>query len=296
MDVKARIINFLETAQASNNNQNQRVMSFEDTEVNEAVWLMEGASNFLANVNLCQPTADQNFYEAIETMPIFEDADGSLKITATDITSKFNQLHIDLNSFGNSNNTEAKMVDYQIETISDNEATFFMRATMADILSNDCEALTNVENSGQDCATANYIEISPTLGEELVGDDGGWGINAADYAFELDQYLSSYINTDIYFYVNVGFAFEYVSTGIPEATLYSGILEMFNADRDAGIFIMDETIDNLICEVNNTLTANGSDLEFPICFYSADVVHSSFSSTEHFVSLGGTQFAFRLPY
>ena len=92
--------------------------NFPDTEVNEGLWTLEAAGNYLENVNLALKSDVINNH----TLSIININDnGILKMSGVDMTDKFNQLQAIIAAEEQVIGETAKIVDFEIQAISNQQ-------------------------------------------------------------------------------------------------------------------------------------------------------------------------------
>lgn len=119
--VKEEILEFLALTKTYNNAIAKTNLLGLNKTPSEGKWLMEGASNYLSNVNLDLVTDTVIEFE-IEIDNLLSN-DGSILMDGADMVTEFDNLHLDINSVGNSIDKTAKIVDYEITEVTTNSTT-----------------------------------------------------------------------------------------------------------------------------------------------------------------------------
>lgn len=92
---------------------------FPDTEVNEGLWTLEAASNYVDNVNIVQKTDTIIDYD----LTIVNLVDGEVvKMSGVDMVDKFNQLQASITAEEAASGKTAKIVDFKFNAVSDQQS------------------------------------------------------------------------------------------------------------------------------------------------------------------------------
>ena len=114
--VKEEILEFLAATNTYNNAIAKTNLLGLNRNPSEGKWLMEGASNFLTNVNLNLGT-DTVIEIDIEIDNLIAN-DGSILMDGADMVAEFDNLHNNIASIENTIGKTAKILDYEISTVS----------------------------------------------------------------------------------------------------------------------------------------------------------------------------------
>ncbi len=113
INVKEKVVDFLAKSRSLNPMKNNS----EDIEFNEAVWMMEGASNYLMNVNLDLST---NAHKILDIdLPVFTE-NGEYIVKETDVFDQFNYLQSQVTEYEIENDKSAQIADYAIKSVNEN--------------------------------------------------------------------------------------------------------------------------------------------------------------------------------
>lgn len=119
--VKEEILEFLSATNTFNNSIAKTNLLGLDRNPSEGKWLMEGASNFLTNINLNLST-DTVIEIEIEIDNLIAN-DGSILMKGTDMVTEFDNLHNNITDIENTIGKTAKILDYEINTVSSLKTT-----------------------------------------------------------------------------------------------------------------------------------------------------------------------------
>ncbi len=92
---------------------------FSDTEVNEGLWTLEAASNYVDNVNITLETDSTINYSLVISNVV---DNGIINMSGVDMVDKFNQLQTSIEAEEAASGRTAKIVDFEINAISDQQS------------------------------------------------------------------------------------------------------------------------------------------------------------------------------
>lgn len=119
---KQEVLEFLQTTKTYGQAMAKTTTTYQDRELSEAKWVMEGASNYLTNVNMQNIDGEvsvQNYEYEFDLLNVNSD----IYIKGEDMTTKFDNLFIDVETYKLLNNTKAYVVDFEIKLVSESKAT-----------------------------------------------------------------------------------------------------------------------------------------------------------------------------
>ena len=92
---------------------------YPDTEVNEGLWTLEAAGNYVDNVNLSYKSdVTINYNLSVENV----NDNGVLKMSGADMTDRFNELQASIAAEEQTNGRVAKIVDFKLESVSNQQS------------------------------------------------------------------------------------------------------------------------------------------------------------------------------
>lgn len=190
VDVTEKVLGFFNHTKTHNPEASFK-MEFEDMEVNEAMWTLEAASNYLVNKNL-KYRRDLNDNEI--SFKIILSIENNKQILGKKLVEEFERLHYEINRICSSKGRIPQLIDYRLSKASNDEVTFNITVLIGTnvLLKNDSyqdlsrpeKCPTNgIYKVGHYCFTQNI----PTHGETSVNevatnvinclDDTGWNGN-----------------------------------------------------------------------------------------------------------------------
>ena len=210
VDVKAKILSFLTKTETFNLESNQqRLADFEDTEVNAAMWLMEGASNYLSNANLGnEADPDNEVLTYSITVANTVDGNGDIAMVGSNMITQFNQLHNNINTTANTNNKVAMLIDYELIGLNTNQSEIGVKAILSESAqnSNNGPQVPNFVSSATPCQQVEFFESG--LGNIIAGNaTGGYTVEAygSSLALEIETQVDQYFDYDGMFLTNITF-------------------------------------------------------------------------------------------
>lgn len=114
VDVTEKVVNFLNHTKTYNPNASFKT-EFKDMEMNEAMWTLEAAANYLVNKNMIYKMDEDNEVFNYNLEFELQKKDNNLKINGKDLTAKFEQLMSKINTKAKANSKLPKLVDFYVE-------------------------------------------------------------------------------------------------------------------------------------------------------------------------------------
>jgi len=254
VDVNAKVLSFLtktETYSIANNQ--QKLADFEDTEANEAMWLMEGASNYLSNENLNNNADPEN--EKLEyTINVTNttDANGNILMVGSDMITKFDQIHNDIDAYTVANNKTASVVNYELTNLNSNESEISVKAVLALVnQNNNLPPVPNTLDVVAPCTDAQYFNID--IGNETSNIMGGGTLeDGPEIATSCSVIFSNKFSYNGFYLVNI---IEEINT----QTLYGPGDHWLDFNEVAAVIGNGRTaLDNALCEKLATTSGNNN--------------------------------------
>ncbi len=125
VDVKEVVTNFIGYVKQANDYKT----AFRNTEVNEGMWLMEAAFNYLYNRNLRQKTVETRDYEiSIQSV----NASGKLEMQGSDMTAQFEVLEKRMTAYAEKKGLVLKLIDFEIKSTNKQQTQLIVRGVYGD--------------------------------------------------------------------------------------------------------------------------------------------------------------------
>lgn len=270
VDIKEKIVGFLGKARSAN------PMKTEDgkLEINEAIWMMEGASNYLMNVNLDLPNSSHE--KLTMDIPVSLDG-GTLKANESDIYERFNNFTQQVEAL--ENDTKAKISNYYVVSSDNNNVKIEVDISLSNLedISSTCGGANGINTCylGTDACSNNDMVRFPTRDPDITVYPTCSSVH--EYVAEYNTfYLCPNYNSS--FFVNVTELLDsdiYLETVNHEVPSYKQ-----QAIANAGY----ETISNEICSFQipqSTFSSQTSDI--PYKYMSATSSFSGGSNNDIFI-------------
>lgn len=201
--VKKEVLSFLNFTIFNKNSSYKTNTEFEDTDPSEGSWVMEGASNYIVNVNIYLKT--DTVIDLIIEVENFLDSNEKIKMKGGHMVSVFNQLHNELLTIEESLDKLTRLIDYEIKEVSPSKTTINVSAVFGSV-ENEGSGYSSYPNDISPLTLFNYYEA------DLLIDLGGsssqfytnitywglspythiWDVNSPDYWPEQDPNSSLY--------------------------------------------------------------------------------------------------------
>ncbi|MBP7273230.1 MAG: hypothetical protein KA974_05290 [Saprospiraceae bacterium] len=186
-EIRSKVNTFLSFANSNSRN------SFDNTEISEGKWLLEGSLNYLENVNLNPAIPIVEFKDfQIEIDNITEN--GQLKMTGSDMTNKFNAVLQQIHDYEVATNAVASIVDVNVIQLDQNKSTLVVKVGFSKQSNN----LTSWFVAGLDISyAANVDVVLPNLFSSCIGPASGanniWLTSINLYEVEEATYSTNYL-------------------------------------------------------------------------------------------------------
>lgn len=141
--VKSKTLDFLSKTKTGNASLTNSI-SYRNCSIEEGIWTMEAAANYLTNINLIGVNSDVIFKQSLSLKNI--SVNNETHIIGSEMTTKFDDFFNALNQYELSNNVTAKLVDFRIVSSNKNDTEVEIHAILGKEVDEIEETSTNISS------------------------------------------------------------------------------------------------------------------------------------------------------